>query len=645
MNKKVIPAGLMGFAPVIILIVITLLLVAGYFLIPANIKDSLFSKTPLVTSTPQSTVVPNKKSLFTGKLTKLTQDLKLFTETEDMKLNERFGGFVYYSAGQFASGKFEGYTRIIATSPQNGPGTSPVFVLATKDFQTYVLDDPDNLVKLPADDYQNPYTLLDKTKVTMTATFPNEQPKIISLDNKYSIYFDNMPTESVASTFKDGNGNPIYENVLKTDVSGLQKLSSQYKNLTFYAWKSASPANKFVIAESKVVILDSTGLPAMYSLTTPKDANAYPAIKQKYDEDARKAQADHSITFPTFPSPPHLGFASSDITGVSGTPLYTDYQTAFPGACAFDLDTRVVSVQDSELKQIGTAKGLDVFALKDSSSELIGLQYDSKMSYYKDGGLGMMFEDVNKGMTKPASVSDYAAKNPLLFVKDPWGRWIALGEWDIKLPGGCGKPVIYLYPEKDTKVTLKFNAPVSFTTNIPTYGDSWQVLAHKGGSLTNLKPELTDCSKFDGLTKGREYAKNACLTNIYPYLYWSGSIASVDYPKTDGGWIVAKNELPNFIDSKLTYMGLNSKEKLDFESYWVPEMLSKNANFYKVGFLGTRVLNNLFPMTVTPTPDSTFRIFMDWKALDKVPAVLPQPQILEKVVRNGFTMVEWGGLK
>lgn len=632
-----------GFAPIIIIIVIALILIAGYFLTPASLKDSLFSKSPLASNAPIATVVPNKESFFTGKLTKLTQDLKLFKETEDMKLNDRLGGFAYYSAGQFTGGDLRGYTRIIATSPQNGPGVPPVYILATKDFNSYILDDPEGLTKLPDNDYQNPYSYLDETKVGSTAQFETDQPTTISLNNKFSLYMDSFLTASVPGTSKDKFDQVIYETILKTDFSALQKLASPNMNLSFYFEKPDKPANKYVLSDTKVIVVDSTGLPKVYSITTPKDANSYPAIKQKYDEDTRIAQAEHSSNFPTYPNPPHLGFASSDISGVSTTSFYTDYETAFPGACAFDLDSRVVNVQDSDLKQIGSAKGLDVFALKDASSELNTLQFDSKMSYYKDGGLGMTFEDVNKGVNKPSGVSDYASKNPLLFVKDYWGRWIALGEWDIKLPGGCGKPVIYLYPTHDMEVNLNFNAPVDFTTDIPTYSDSWKVLAHKDGSLTNLKPGLTDCSKFDGQTFGSEYAKDACLNNTYPYLYWSGNVSSVDFPKMDKGWVIGKSDLSNFIDSRLSFMGLNSKEKSDFESYWIPEMLKRNANFYRISFLSTGEVNQIFPMTVTPAPDTLFRTFLDWEPLNSfVPFI---PQNLEQFSRNGFTMVEWGGLK
>lgn len=220
-----------------------------------------------------------------------------------------------------------------------------------------------------------------------------------------------------------------------------------------------------------------------------------------------------------------------------------------------------------------------------------------------------------------------------------------MGEFDIKLPGGCGKPVIYLYPKEPTKVSVKFQTPPEFTVDIPPYADFWQVLAQPDGSLTNLKPELTDCRQIDFSKKGSEYAKEACEKNIYPYLYWAGNVNSKDYPTIDGGWIVGKNDLSMFLDSKLTEVGLNEKEKNDFMSYWLPDMMIKNAPYYRISFLQTNDLNFLFPMTVSPNPDTIFRIFLDYVPLVDKPQNLPKPQVLNKLVRNGFTLVEWGGLK
>jgi len=80
-------------------------------------------------------------------------------------------------------------------------------------------------------------------------------------------------------------------------------------------------------------------------------------------------------------------------------------------------------------------------------------------------------------------------------------------------------------------------------------------------------------------------------------------------------------------------------------AYWLPELTSKNAPYYKIDFLQTAEMNRIAPMHINPSPDSIFRLFLDWSPLAQAPAVTPQPQVLNHVQRNGFTVVEWGGLK
>jgi len=42
-------------------------------------------------------------------------------------------------------------------------------------------------------------------------------------------------------------------------------------------------------------------------------------------------------------------------------------------------------------------------------------------------------------------------------------------------------------------------------------------------------------------------------------------------------------------------------------------------------------------------PDTVFRIFLDWDGMDSLPSRTIDPQRLDKLNRQGFTVVEWGG--
>ena len=374
-------------------------------------------------------------------------------------------------------------------------------------------------------------------------------------------------------------------------------------------------------------MVDSVGLPKKYSLTNTTNL-------EQYQQQITKAS--------DYISPPSLGFLSSKIQAQTQTQFFKDYQVAFPHACAMSLETEVVALKDDELEIIGTVNNLSLYKLKDSKHSLYTLAYKTKLDYYDLDKT--MWDQINVGIPKP-NLESYVASNPLLFIKDYWNRWVAVGEYDIKFPGGCGKPVIYLYPSVPTTITVQFQTPIQLTTEIPIYGDAWQVLAEPNGSLTNLKPELTNCDKLKISQFGAEYAYSACLNNKYPYLYWAGNVLARTYPNLEKGWIVPQNQLRQFLNHRLTEIGLNSIETQDFMDYWLPELLKKSAPYYRISFLQTQDLNSMIPMIVKPTPDTVFRIFLDYQPLNAKPITEPQPQELNRLIRRGFTLVEWGGLK
>ncbi len=53
-------------------------------------------------------------------------------------------------------------------------------------------------------------------------------------------------------------------------------------------------------------------------------------------------------------------------------------------------------------------------------------------------------------------------------------------------PGSTSaKPVIYLYPEEETTVSVQLDYTGQLTTTYPAYGDGWTVTAHPDGTLTD----------------------------------------------------------------------------------------------------------------------------------------------------------------
>lgn len=628
------------------------------FLQPNSVQPTVTGTIPMVAARP----------LFSGKLTRLNQNLAIFRELEDDALNGVSNDFVYYSAGEFLDGELAGYTRIIAIRPSIGPGGPLSYVLATKDYQSYILDDPDRHTALPEEDWANPYTFLDRNKVTAVTAFISEQPAILGLDTSFSLFRVSLPVMSVETAKKDKNGNVVYDTPLVTDFgsytsvsSPIANLSLLYKPYTSYRNMDELDADEkqkerlrqtYVLGDTEVVAVDSTGLPVTYALTTPESAQQYATKKKKYDQDVasyheavKKLQgsADGS-DYPPFPDYvylPHLGFTRSDIKAPRVGSLFDTYDQAIPGACASSLNTRIMNVSKEDLEQIGTVQYSPVYRLKDSNHPLYTLAYKNKLDYYDVDTTA--WEQLHKGLEKP-TLSSYVKKNPLLFIEDYWHRWVALGEYDIQLPGGCGKPVVYLYPPEPTDISVTFDAPVHLTTEIPTYAGSWMVRAQPNGSLTNLKPEFTRCD-FLPIHAGTSYARQACETNTYPYLYWAGTIRSDMYPAATDGWVVAREDLEDFLSDTLYSMGFTARESDDFLTYWLPEMHRQQMPYYHIRFLQTQEVNRLFPMSVSPNPDTIFRIFMDYMPLSTKPPVAPREQTLGKLVRHGFTLVEWGGVR
>ena len=179
----------------------------------------------------------------------------------------------------------------------------------------------------------------------------------------------------------------------------------------------------------------------------------------------------------------------------------------------------------------------------------------------------------------------------------------------------CSKPVIYLYPKEERKVSVKLDYNGELTCTYPEYQDGWNVIAKPDGTLTNIKDN-------------REYS----------YLYWEG-VADVNWDMSKG-FVVAGSDTARFLQEKLEYMGLTPREYNEFIVYWLP-ILQKNK-YNLITFAG-KDYEELAKLTINPEPDSILRIMMLYKPLEE--SVVVKEQKLEPFTRTGFTVVEWGGIE
>lgn len=175
------------------------------------------------------------------------------------------------------------------------------------------------------------------------------------------------------------------------------------------------------------------------------------------------------------------------------------------------------------------------------------------------------------------------------------------------------KPVIYLYLEEETQVSVKLDYEGKLTSTYPTYEDGWTVTARPDGTL--IDPDT-----------GREYY---CL-------FWEG-ITDVEYDLTSG-FMVKGEETAAFLEEALAALGLTEKEANEFIIYWLPRM---ERNPYNLISFQTENYTDNAVLTIDPAPDSVLRVFMAWKGLDTPVEV--EPQTLTGFTRTGFTVVEWGG--
>ncbi|GAA6504070.1 hypothetical protein K350107B32_04630 [Agathobaculum butyriciproducens] len=174
------------------------------------------------------------------------------------------------------------------------------------------------------------------------------------------------------------------------------------------------------------------------------------------------------------------------------------------------------------------------------------------------------------------------------------------------------KPVIYLYPEQKTAVSVSLDYAGTLTATYPAYENGWHVTAEPDGTL------------YD--EAGNEYS----------YLFWEGeSKPDYDFSK---GFCVAGADTADFLRETLAEIGLTPKEYNEFIVYWLPKMQENPYNL--ISFQSERY-TDIAKLDIDPTPDSVLRVFMAWKPLSKPQTI--EPQMFTPFARDGFTVVEWGG--
>ena len=264
-------------------------------------------------------------------------------------------------------------------------------------------------------------------------------------------------------------------------------------------------------------------------------------------------------------------------------------------------------------KLYGIAGGTYVLVSEDDEIKLVQMDGKVLYKYGKAPNLGRLnfALDYNNG-----AIFQFYKEDPTelsMCVEYTYNPSTKKGETKDIECGGIAKPILYLYPEEETDVTVSFSNPEILDTTYPKFNNYWRVTASPNGDL---------------LDKDNKY---------YYALYWDEKkVHTVDFSE---GFYVEKNNAIEFLEEKLSYIGLNDKERNEFIMYWLP-ILEKNEKSL-VYFELTEERESYNKLLINPEPDSMLRLVIHIKKVDERTNI--KKQTLTKFVRRGFSVVEWGG--
>ncbi len=294
-----------------------------------------------------------------------------------------------------------------------------------------------------------------------------------------------------------------------------------------------------------------------------------------------------------------------DIVWNNGIKNQADYELTRKTGCGSRRSTclaRASYIKDnSQLKEAGvTLSGDKIFEIKQGSTSTENILQSIYDRTYFEGD--------------KMSYTDFLEDHPIIYWQDPFGDFMEFRNAKYQPMVECGKPVIYLYPEEEMDVQVHVEPNKGFTITEPAYDNGWKVKAKPDGEIYN-------------------YADKT----VYPYLFWEGY--ATDYSRPEKGFVIAREDIQDFLVVTLSKLGLNKKEYNEFIDFWLPRMQDKS--YYLITFMEQIDFDKMAPLAISPKPDTVIRVFMDYEGLDQK-IKIDEPKIVTPQ-RVGFTVVEWGG--
>lgn len=294
------------------------------------------------------------------------------------------------------------------------------------------------------------------------------------------------------------------------------------------------------------------------------------------------------------------------VTWDDGSKRQPDYSQG-PAGCGSSYSyMRASGINIQDLEQIGTTNnGVLIYKLP-ITTELFDVVYKEYAEFDKDNKLGDKLDGLSK--------QQFSDKHMAVLTDDGAGAAVLHVDMAAFPRGGCGKPVVYLYPTEPTSVNVAVGADVVMSEPLYPTGGWKNVSAQPSGQLSYQN-------------------KN------YESLYWEG-YGHGPYPEITRGSVVRSSKAAATIESQLRQQGLHAKEIADFMEFWEPRL--PDTPYTRLTWLTKNEIDRLAPLTVSPQPQTSIRVFLDFEGLEK-PILLPKQRLVQ-FERKGFTLVEWGGL-
>ncbi len=181
------------------------------------------------------------------------------------------------------------------------------------------------------------------------------------------------------------------------------------------------------------------------------------------------------------------------------------------------------------------------------------------------------------------------------------------------------KPVVYLYPTKDTNIDVSVETVGNIVISDPFYpiGGWKNVMAHPNGFL-----------EYEGKS--------------YRELFYETDVKEINPPKE--GLVIKKEDLDFELSEIITRLGLIGEEKKEFLEYWLPRLHELKSPYILFSIMDSEEKERTDKLNILPKPDTLIEFIAYFKVLDGPVSVSPLTLPAIPPQRVGFTAVEWGGV-